>query len=87
MRVVGSITKMSTYFPPSLSLKSVFVAAAVVRVALIVYSEWHDAHSTVKYTDVDYRVFTDAAAFVARPGGDNTASGPLAQYLPFPIGE
>ncbi|KAI6005693.1 glycosyltransferase family 50 protein [Pisolithus albus] len=30
------------------------VVSAALRVGLILYSEWHDAHSIVKYTDVDY---------------------------------
>lgn len=46
-------------------LKGLLLSAAVVRVALIVSGEWQDAHMPVKYTDVDYMVFSDAAAFVA----------------------
>ena len=38
-----------------------------MRIALILYSEWHDKHSVVRYTDVDYRVFTDAARFLLHP--------------------
>lgn len=49
------------------SFRTVLVVSAVLRVALIIYSEWHDARSLVKYTDVDYRVFTDAARFLLHP--------------------
>ena len=71
------------------SFRLVLLVSVVLRVALIVYSEWHDAHSVVKYTDVDYRVFSDAARFVWRPGRNllggplesNYAKGPLASWL------
>ncbi|KAI6132128.1 glycosyltransferase family 50 protein [Pisolithus croceorrhizus] len=59
---------------------STLVASAVLRVGLILYSEWHDAHSGVKYTDVDYHVFSDAARFLLQPNRtqlDNAARGPI----------
>lgn len=59
-----------------------------LRVGLIFYSEWHDAHSVVKYTDVDYRVFSDATHFVLHPGPEyhyNRAQGLLSRW--FVIGE
>lgn len=68
---------------------STLVASAVLRVGLILYSEWHDAHSVVKYTDVDYRVFSDAARFLLQPNGtqlDNAAKGPIARRLVLHIG-
>ena len=71
---------MTTTIP---SFKTFLVAAALLRVGLITYSEWHDARSVVKYTDVDYRVFSDAARFVLNPNPStgNVAQGPLAEYL------
>lgn len=71
----------------SFSFSHVLILSVLIRIALIVYSEWHDAHSTVKYTDIDYRVFTDAARFLLRPtaaDGDkaaNIAQGPLGTLL------
>ncbi|KAF9061918.1 glycosyltransferase family 50 protein [Rhodocollybia butyracea] len=61
------------------SFNYVLILSIALRVVLILYSEWHDARSLVKYTDIDYRVFTDAAQFVLHPGpGDkNWAQGPL----------
>lgn len=63
------------------SFPTVLVASSVLRIALILYSEWHDAHSVVKYTDVDYRVFSDAARFVLHPTDENRAQGPLGSWL------
>jgi GPI mannosyltransferase 1 subunit M len=63
------------------SIRALLVFSSVIRVALIIYSEWHDAHSLVKYTDVDYLVFTDATSFTLTPGPLNHAQGPLGRWL------
>ncbi|KAI0362394.1 glycosyltransferase family 50 protein [Trametes cingulata] len=63
------------------SFSRVLSASSLLRLALIIYSEWHDAHSVVKYTDVDYRVFSDAARFILHPSPENRAEGPLAKYV------
>ncbi|KAF8820390.1 mannosyltransferase (pig-m) protein [Cardiosporidium cionae] len=51
--------------PKQLSVRAwrvqMYTAAIFLRLFLILFSEWQDANFTVKYTDVDYRVFTDAA--------------------------
>jgi GPI mannosyltransferase 1 subunit M len=44
----------------------VFAAAAALRVFLLFYGLYQDANSAIKYTDIDYMVFTDAAGFVSR---------------------
>ena len=51
--------------PSILTLLAVGLAA---RVALLAWAEWQDAVSPVKYTDIDYAVFTDGAAAVAAGG-------------------
>jgi phosphatidylinositol glycan class M len=45
-----------------------YVSAAILRVVLLLYGLWQDANSPLKYTDIDYLVFTDAARFVWRGG-------------------
>ncbi|KAI7159634.1 glycosyltransferase family 50 protein [Hortaea werneckii] len=43
----------------------VYTAAILLRFALLVYGRWQDSNSPVKYTDIDYLVFTDAARYVS----------------------
>ena len=59
------------------SFNHVLTISVAIRVGLIIYSEWHDARSVVKYTDVDYRVFSDATHYLLHPGPENFAEGPL----------
>ena len=54
--------------PASDESKTIFLYAFVVRLALVLFGRVVDAHpaffSGVRYTDVDYDVFTDAARYV-----------------------
>ncbi|PVG00553.1 hypothetical protein CPB86DRAFT_194739 [Serendipita vermifera] len=58
----------------------VLALSVAFRTLLIVYGEFHDAHSTLKYTDIDYRVFSDAAHFITHPTTeDQYAKGPMSK--------
>ncbi|KAF2402905.1 GPI mannosyltransferas-like protein 1 [Trichodelitschia bisporula] len=45
---------------------TVFTAAVLLRVGLLVYGIFQDNFSAFKYTDIDYYVFTDASRFMAQ---------------------
>lgn len=59
------------------------VAAAGLRAVLIAWSFYQDSTSVVKYTDIDYVVFSDAATCLvdAVHEGCSPAVGPLASRL------
>lgn len=42
----------------------VFTSAVLLRAVLLIYGHFQDTYSPLKYTDIDYYVFTDAARYV-----------------------
>jgi len=40
------------------------LVAFLLRMAMIVFAHFMDSHSHMKYTDIDYEIFTDAALHV-----------------------
>ncbi|KXZ51747.1 hypothetical protein GPECTOR_11g193 [Gonium pectorale] len=66
----------------------VIALAGLVRALLICWAEYQDKYLTVKYTDIDYVVFTDAARFVSRGGSPYRRAtyrySPLLAYLVLP---
>jgi phosphatidylinositol glycan class M len=62
-------------------LHTTLLAAVALRGVLLAWGHWQDMTSAVKYTDIDYLVFSDAAACILRPKSPSCspAFGPLAQ--------
>lgn len=58
----------------------VFSAAVGLRAGLLVYGLFQDAFSPLKYTDIDYYVFTDAARYSAK--GQSPYTRDTYRYTP-----
>ena len=67
----------------------ILLAAGGLRIVLLGWGSYQDQVSAVKYTDVDYFVFTDAAACLAFPASPDCslATGPLRNFLPLRMGD
>ncbi|GFF44276.1 GPI mannosyltransferase 1 [Aspergillus udagawae] len=76
---------MTSFFS---SPTKVIGASIALRAVLLVYGAWQDAHSPIKYTDIDYLVFTDAARYVSRGASpyarDTYRYTPLLAWLLLP---
>ncbi|KAF1838806.1 hypothetical protein BDW02DRAFT_564655 [Decorospora gaudefroyi] len=76
---------LSSYFrsPPL-----VFSTSIILRAIFLLYGLWQDANSPMKYTDIDYYVFTDAARYISRGQSpfarDTYRYTPLLAWLIYP---
>ncbi|RKF62103.1 GPI mannosyltransferase 1 [Erysiphe neolycopersici] len=57
-----------------------YSAAITLRLGLLSYGIWQDSNTPLKYTDIDYYVFTDAARFVAQ--GQSPYNRETYRYTP-----
>lgn len=57
-----------------------FQLGIATRLILLFYGELQDSLSSVKYTDIDYKVYTDAAAFVVQ--GNSPYARSTYRYTP-----
>lgn len=64
----------------SVNIRALLLFSAIFRVILILYGEWQDSHMEVRYTDVDYLVFSDAASLMA--SGDSPYKRTTYRYSP-----
>ncbi|KAG9010333.1 GPI mannosyltransferase 1 [Tulasnella sp. 427] len=73
-----------------LSFRRAVQLGIALRLGLIIYGEYHDRRSALKYTDIDYRVFSDATKLILDGSvskGGSQAAGWLARRLNLSIGD
>ena len=63
-----------------LSIHKALFVALVLRVGIVIYGEWQNRMMEVKFTDIDYKVFSDAAEYVFQ--GESPYKRETYRYTP-----
>jgi phosphatidylinositol glycan class M len=61
-------------------MNKLILSAITLRAGLLLFGSWQDTHFAVKYTDIDYEVYTDAAQFIVN--GDSPYQRSTYRYSP-----
>ena len=75
-----SLTRVVEFLRGRATLRRLLLASFIFRVCLLIYGEWQDARFAVKFTDIDYQVFSDASGHVIR--GHSPFSRATYRYTP-----
>ncbi|KAG0344927.1 hypothetical protein BG004_004084 [Podila humilis] len=65
---------------PAFTFKQLILASVVLHGILLIYGHWQDTHLVVKYTDIDYVVFTDASRYLTM--GESPYKRATYRYTP-----
>ena len=74
------MASLTTILNQRLTIRRLLAVSWLLRAGLIVYGEWQDRVMAVKFTDIDYRVFSDAAMHVLE--GSSPYFRPTYRYTP-----
>lgn len=86
IRAVTASTSSPSKQPSSFALKffshaaPLYASATLLRLILLLYGLYQDANTAIKYTDIDYLVFTDAARSTSR--GQSPYARETYRYTP-----
>lgn len=63
-----------------MAIHLLLLVSVLIRLCLFLYGEWQDNHFSVKFTDIDYHVFSDAAKMII--DGRSPYLRPTYRYTP-----